>query len=178
MLGGCALGIAVYMGANKLDTVKVLLDAGASLDYRTFTGTNVLMNAAQNEDSDPDVVRIVLEKFKSSCSPKVFSSSVNLKRSSTKLKWKGIYCVSKALYRAGVSKTGMIHHLAVESGSPALNYAVVRGDVEIVKILLENGADPHVENDLGMNAFDICNKAGPFPSVTRTLRDYKQQNKQ
>ena len=48
----------------------------------------------------------------------------------------------------------------------------IRGDVEIVKILLENGADPYVENDLGMNAFDICNMAGPFPSVNRALQEH------
>ena len=52
-------------------------------------------------------------------------------------------------------------------GTTALNYAVMRGDVEIVKILLENGADPYIENDLGMNAFDICNHAGPFPKIGR-----------
>ena len=46
----------MYMGANKLETVKVLLDAGASLDFRAFTGGNVLMAAAENEDSDPDIV--------------------------------------------------------------------------------------------------------------------------
>ena len=62
VVGGCALGNAVYMGANKLETVKVLLDAGASLDYRTFSGGNVLTNSVENEDSDPDVVRIVLER--------------------------------------------------------------------------------------------------------------------
>ena len=57
-------------------------------------------------------------------------------------------------------------------GTTALNFAVMRGDVEIVKILLENGADPYVENDLGMNAFDICNKAGPFASVNRALQEH------
>ena len=46
--------------------------------------------------------------------------------------------------------------------STALNYAVTRGDVEIVQILLENGADPYVENDLGMNAFDITEKLVHF----------------
>ena len=54
----------------------------------------------------------------------------------------------------------------------ALNYAVIRGDIEIVKILLENSADPYIENDLGMNAFDICEKAGPFPSVQRVLEGH------
>ena len=50
------------------------------------------------------------------------------------------YFVAKALYRTGVSKTGLMEYLAFESGTTALNYAVMRGDVEIVKILLENGA--------------------------------------
>ena len=38
---------------------------------------------------------------------------------------------------------------------------------------LKNGADPHVENDLGMNAFDICRNAGPYPSVMRVLNKYE-----
>ena len=29
-----------------------------SLDYRTFTGGTALTNAVENEDSDPDVVRL------------------------------------------------------------------------------------------------------------------------
>ena len=62
--------------------------------------------------------------------------------------------------------------LAIESGMAALSSAVMRGDVETVNILLENGADPYVENDLGMNAFDICEKAGPFPSVRRVLQEH------
>ena len=45
-------------------------------------------------------------------------------------------------------------YLAGESGTTALDYAVMRGDVEIVKILLENGANPYIENDLGMNTFE------------------------
>jgi ankyrin repeat protein len=88
------------------------------------------------------------------------------------LKWKGIYFIAKALYRTGVSKSGLMEFLAVESGTTALNFAVMRGDIEIVKILLENGADPYVENDLGMNAFDICKKAGPFPSVRKALQEH------
>ena len=68
-----------------------------------------------------------------------------------------------------MSKTGLMESLAIHSGTTALNFAVMRGDVEIVKILLENGADPYVENDLGMNAFEICEKCGPFPSVRKVL---------
>ncbi len=60
----------------------------------------------------------------------------------------------------------------VFAGTTAFNFAVIRGDVEIVKILLENGADPYIENDLGMNAFDLCKDAGPFPSVYRALQKH------
>ena len=128
-----------------------------------------------SEDSDPDVLRLVLERLKSSCDN--ISSILNFKRSPTTLKWKGIYYVAKALYRTGVSKTGLIKHLAVESGTTALNLAVMRGDVEIVKLLLENGADPYVKNDLGMNAFKMCKNAGPFPSVKKVLDDYVKKDK-
>tara|TARA_Y200000002_G_scaffold357001_1_gene339203 strand:+ start:279 stop:581 length:303 start_codon:yes stop_codon:yes gene_type:complete len=62
--------------------------------------------------------------------------------------------------------------LAIESGTSALNLAVARGDVEIVKILLDYGADPYVENDLGMNAFEICDMVGPFPSVRNVLEEH------
>ena len=116
--------------------------------------------------------RLVLEKMKSSSTPEEFSSTVNYKRTSTTIKWKGIYFLAKTLRRTGTSKTGLMEYLALESGTRALNLAVMRGDVEIVKILLENGADSYVENDLGMNAFDICEKAGPFPSVNRALQEY------
>ena len=97
---------------------------------------------------------------------------MNYKRKSTTLKWKGIYFVAKVLYRTGASKTGLMQSLATDCGTSALNLAVIRGDVEIVKILLENGADPYILNDLGMNAFDICNKTGPFPSVYCALQEH------
>ena len=94
---------------------------------------------------------------------------MNYKRKSTTLKWKGIYLVAKTLHRTGISKTGLIKFLATDCGTSALNLAASRGDVEIVNILLENGADPYMENDLGMNAFDICEKVGPFPRIKNVL---------
>jgi ankyrin repeat protein len=60
--------------------------------------------------------------------------------------------------------------LAHGAGMTALHYAARRGDVEIVKLLLEAGADPYVENDLGVNAFEICNTFGPFPTVMKALQ--------
>ena len=65
---------------------------------------------------------------------------------------------ARLLHRTRLNRSILTEYLATSSGSTALVGAVVRGDVEIVKILLENGADPSVENDLGMNAFEMCHK--------------------
>ena len=154
---------------TKHETVKVLLDVGASIEYRTFSGGSVLMNTVANEDADPNVARLVLEKLKDSYSNKQFTSIVNNNKTSTTLKWKGIYSVAKMMYRTGASKGGLMKSLAIACGNSALNFAVLRGDVEIVKILLEYGADPYVENDLGMDAFEICEKCGPFPEVHKLM---------
>ena len=175
MLGGCALGHATYVGATKLETVKLLIDAGASLDYRTFGGGTLLVNAVDNEDSDPEVIRLLLGTLKSTHSAEDLSSLVNYRKKSTTFKWKSIYFMAKSLHRMGLATSGLMKYLAMEVGSTPLNLAVARGDVEVVQILLENGADPYIENDLGMNAFEICEKCGPFPSVMRALM-YENKN--
>ena len=174
ILGGCALGLAVYMGANKLETVKVLLDAGASLDYRSFTGGTLQTNVTENEDSDPDVVRLVLNAIKESCDDNdggtEFKRIMNYQVSASTRKWKTYYFAAKCLYRTGiVASTGLLGSIALDSGTTPLNLAVKRGDLEIVNILLESGADPFIKNDLDMNAFDLCEKLGPFPQIRNEL---------
>ena len=46
-------------------------------------------------------------------------------------------------------RSGLFFVLASESGSTPLQYAVCRGDVEIVELLLEHGANSSTKNDLG-----------------------------
>lgn len=53
----------------------------------------------------------------------------------------------------------------------ALHYAARRGDEEIVKLLLDAGADPYLENEMGVNVFKICEMSGPFPSVMKLLNN-------
>ena len=127
---------------------------------------------SQSHNTRTELVRLVLEKMKSSFSEKEFTSFVNYRYKASTFKWKVLYFVFKNLNRTGLSKSGLMYAMSLWPGTTALNFAVMRGDVEIVKILLENGADPYVENDLGMNAFEICDEAGPFPSVRKVLEEH------
>jgi hypothetical protein len=65
--------------------------------------------------------------------------------------------------------------LAQESGSTALHYAVQRGDVDIVNLLLEHGADPSIKNDLGKTPVDYCDA---FPELRGALKRVIQQRKE
>ena len=68
-----------------------------------------------------------------------------------------------------ILNTTLVKRLAHGAGLTALHYAVRRGDSEIVKMLLDAGADPYIENDLGLDAFQICEKFGPFPRVQKIM---------
>jgi ankyrin repeat protein len=51
--------------------------------------------------------------------------------------------------RMKFARSGLFYELASESGSTRLQYAVCRGDLEIVELLLEHGAETSTKNDLG-----------------------------
>ena len=97
-------------------------------------------------------------------------SSVNYRIRSQSARWKLIRGCAKVAVRCHVAKSALAHRLAHGAGLTALHYAARRGDVEIVQLLLEHGADPYIENEMGLNSFEITQKFGPFPSVERALR--------
>ena len=45
--------------------------------------------------------------------------------------------------------------------------------MEIVTLLLEAGADPYIESEMGLNSFDITEKFGPFPSAMGVVNKNK-----
>ena len=164
--GVTALHCSVLLGTGKFVTTDLLLKAGASVVAQSAGGESILHMATENEDSDPDVIRLILERTGNK------TRALNMRSRARAFSWKTIYFLAKFLHRTRASKSALFRYLAMEAGMSPLHKAVVRGDVEIVKILLENGADPYVENDLGMNAFDICDESGPFPSVYRALEEH------
>ena len=73
-----------------------------------------------------------------------------------------------------VSLTGLVNSIAHDSGATALHYAVMRGDMEIVELLLSAGADPSVKNDLGQDAASMCNS---FPELKGMLEKRERMTK-
>ena len=65
--------------------------------------------------------------------------------------------------------------LAQESGTTALHFAVRRGDVDVVNLLLEHGADPTIKNDLGKTPVDYCDA---FPEMQGALKRFIRQQKE
>ena len=61
IVGSVALGQAVYMGPHRLELVKVLLDAGASVTYRSDHGSSILTDLCSSEDTDPTVLQFLFE---------------------------------------------------------------------------------------------------------------------
>lgn len=49
-------------------------------------------------------------------------------------------------------------------------YAVLMGNTTILEMLLENGADPSIENEVGLKARDYANN---YPQMIKLLQEYE-----
>ena len=83
VMGGVALGHAVYMGPHRLELVKVLLEYGASCSHCTDLGSSILIALSSSEDADPELLTLLLSKIK--------SKSVNYMLRGRMLKWRNIH---------------------------------------------------------------------------------------
>ena len=126
VIGGVALGCAVYMGPNRFELVSILLKAGARLDTLVHAGGSILTALVSNEDSDPQVLKLLLSHYK----------NINYQIRATTFKWKLIHLIAKTAVRVLKAPRGLLRSLASDSGSTALHYAALRGDIEIVELLL------------------------------------------
>jgi len=163
VVGGIALGCAVLMGPNRLKLTELLLKHGASVATLTDTGSSILHTACDSEDSDPEVVRLVLEK-----QPRF----INFRRKSRTLKWKCIRTIALLAVRVQSHPHMLLQDLALTSGVCPIHVAALRGDVEIVELLLSEGADPNIKNDLGQNAAAMCKT---FPELHGLLNKRQRQ---
>ena len=117
IFGGVALAAAVSLGSNRLDLTKTLLNAGATIDLRYYTGGTPLVSSCKSEDSNPDVVRMILSHTNQS------SFDVNTRCHAQSLKWKAIRAITKTSVRLLSKPKNLFRHLAEEAGATALHEA-------------------------------------------------------
>ena len=140
--GATALHVAVFVGRNKMSTMKALLKNNrASLDVLNHGGASILSNAVKSVDANADVVKLLLTQD--------LKYGLNHRRRAETTKWKLIYGLARGLTKMKLVRSGLIFELASESGSTPIQYAVCRGDVEIVELLLKHGAISSTKNALG-----------------------------
>ena len=168
--GACALSCAAHMGPCRLEIVKLLLAHGASPAYRTTTGSSILNTISGSEDSDPELLCYLLNFQK-----KKFDS-VNRQVRGNNLKWRTIRRLACFMTRNKLTNSGLLQHIAHETGATPLYHAVRRGDIDVVNILLQHGADPAIKNDLGKSSIDYCNA---FPELRGALKRviHRRKNK-
>ena len=65
-------------------------------------------------------------------------------------------CLAVALIRDH-EFCSLVNHHASCSGFTALHYAIIIDNREVVKCLLESGADPTIESHRGLKPSDYCN---------------------
>ena len=82
--------------------------------------------------------------------------------------------VVKSLLNGKISSEGM----KMPDGTTPLMVAALRGNVDIIKLLLQAGCSPQVKNNQGMSAIDIARKKG-FAACVDLMTPYTlQQNNQ
>ena len=158
VVGGCALGNAVYFGANKLRQWS-FVGCRCFLDYRTFGGGSVLTTLMASEDSDPSVLSLIFETLKSLHNPEDCRASMNYRRTPSTFKWKSIYFIESATTRTNV-KVSFDEAPSFEAGTSDWILCHERVTSRLWRFFSRT-VRIRSSRMTGMNAFDICEKAGP-----------------
>jgi len=148
-VGVTVLGVAIFLGPNKLEAVKALVKAGANpLEFTAHTGTTGLHNAAANKDADAELVRYLLEL------PGV-RAMINTQQRARTLKWKVKLLAVRLLVKLG-SKKALLLNVNEWSKLTPLAVAARNGSAVVTKVLVEKGgADIRPRNARGHSALDM-----------------------
>jgi len=161
--GSTVLSHAVFFGPRRLELVNELLNRGESLNYRTDTGGSIITALCECEDGCPELLQYVLSQLEA----RNLKHQINYQYRGQTFKWRNIHRLARFLTRYKLTDLGLMTALAQECGSTPLHFAVRRGDVDVVNILLSHGADPTIKNDLGKSPVDYCDA---FPELRGALK--------
>ncbi len=77
-----------------------------------------------------------------------------------------------AVYSGVGTKSKMITYLTQNDGATALHYAVRRGDLEIVEMLMQYGAKASVRDNLGRDVLSCCDS---FPEIKGAIQRVQRE---
>ena len=112
-----------------------------------------------NPDVDLRVVNRILEESEEE------DNVVNFRVTPSSLKWKLALNMFSTLYSMGLNTSAFVEYFAPFLGATALHLALLRGDVDLIELLLDHGADPRIKDGLGRCSFEYLKIYGPFPKV-------------
>jgi len=168
-IGGTVLNLALLMGngCSSYETAKFLLDNGLLLEKSVMHGgATALMNAAQNESINPNVLKLILDH----------GAKLDARKRPQTLKFKIIKGIMRFILKYRISKSEILRVLTDFHNASAIFMAVARGDTEVVRLLLDRGASVHLKNADGDDVIRFCNVRGPFPRIMRLLLKAKEKN--
>ena len=166
-VGVTVLGVAIFLGPNKLEAVKALVKAGANpLEFTALTGTTCLHNAAANKDADAELIRYLLDL------PGV-RAFVNTPMHGRTLKWKITYLAVRLIVKLG-SKKALLLNVNEWSKLTPLITAARNGNAAVMKVLVEEGgADTQLRNARRRTALDFLVGGANVLEETRVLLSKK-----
>ena len=160
IVGGKALLSCVFMGPDKGELTDLLMISGANPFCVTHHGSTLLVCASENEDTSLELLQSLCERF-----PEL----VNKQRRSQTWTFKTISTFCKFLKKCHLSSSPIVEMFSEEPGCVCLHFAVKRGDLRAVEILLNAGANPNIRNDMGQTPIDFCDTYGPYPKIKNKL---------
>ena len=154
------LQIACGMGSSHhYEMIKFLLKLDVNVDHINQRGKSCIYFLTDNINCDPRTLKLLLSRTK---------VSVNHRALPLNVKWKAVALISKL----GRNYSNILRYLSEETLSTPLMRACRRGDLEIVDILLRNGSDISIKNDLGHTALSQCQA---FPEMRGALDRIKRE---
>lgn len=153
---------ALTYAMHKLhvNAVKLLLKNGADVNVQDEKGNSPLMSAIRNDKKT--LVNLFMSKD-ADVNVKNLEEDTALMRA---VRRDNIECVSELIAKGADVNAAM-------SGQTVLMQAADRGDMEIVKLLVENKADLFLKDNKGRTAYDFAN--GRYYDLTKFLLTAQEQ---
>lgn len=167
-MGLNALNLTAMVAAAEVEPIlRALLDARASIGEQHFWGgkSSLLCLLALNEGANlTGAARLLLEQ----------GCDVNARFRAQTRTWKMM--LQGMRLAARVDDGTATREFAVLEGSTPLHFAAKRGDVDLVKVLVEHRADLDVRNKQGRTPLDVACLyfGGSPPSVLRDALSQKE----